>query len=156
MDVHGRGTLTGNLDVDIHSLVIVDDRLHRAEIELNAVPPQGSPGTIDKTLLQWVTREILGLNLAPILPSSIEYSKLGMRLIIDDERLRLRGTHGVDGKTLLTIRLFSRDVPVIREFDRTYQLGPIVDKVRRQLEQYEIQQIRDLWEEMHSPETERR
>ncbi|MFQ5489231.1 MAG: hypothetical protein ACE5GE_00805 [Phycisphaerae bacterium] len=146
----GRGTVTGKLRVRIASLLVVDDVLKRAEIELSAVPPDDGPGTIDKTLLQWAAKEILGLDLSTILPSKVEYARLGARLIVEGEHLRVRGTHGHDGKTLLTVRIFGREVPLVREFDRVYEVGPLVSNIRKRLEAYELSKFRNWWQATHA------
>lgn len=142
----GRGTVTGKLRVRIPSLLIVDDELKRAEIELSAVPPDDAPGTIDKTLLQWAAKETLGLDLTHVLPSKIEYAKLGVRLIIEGEQLRIRGTHGHDGKSLLTVRILGQEVSLVREFDRVYRVGPLVSTIRQKLQAYELSKVRDWWQ----------
>ncbi len=150
----GRGIITGRLRVDIRSLLVVDDRLQRAEVDLMAVPPDDAPGTIDRPLLQWAGQELVGLNLSPVLPERIEYAKLGVRLVIDGEQLRVLGTHGADGRTILTIRVFGREVPLVGELDRTFEVGPLVSRVRERLEQYELERVRQWWEMIHTPPAE--
>jgi len=147
----GRGRISGRLRVEIRGLQIVDDRLVRAEVELTAVPPDGAPGTIDKSLLEWAAREIVGIEVGRILPERIEYAELGVRLVIDGEVLHVRGTHGQDGRTILTMRLFGRQVPLIREFDRAYEIGPLLARIREQIETYNMERFRRWWESVHQP-----
>lgn len=145
----GRGTITGWLGVDIRSLQIVDDRIQHAEIVLSAVPPEDAPGTIDRELLEWASEELIGLDLARILPAKIEYARLGARLIIDGEVLRVRGTHGPQGRTILTVRVFGRDLPVVKEFDRTFAIGPLLSELRARVETYDVDRVRTWWEKTH-------
>ncbi|MHC4611693.1 MAG: hypothetical protein ACYS7M_15240, partial [Planctomycetota bacterium] len=107
----GQGTITGRLLVEIHALQIVDHRLQHAEIDLIAVPPDDAPGTIDRELLDQAARELIGLDLSSVLPERVEYARLGAKLVIDGEVLRVRGTHGTDGRTILTVRALGRDLP---------------------------------------------
>lgn len=145
-----RGTITGRLQVDIRSLVIVDDALQRAEIVLNAVPPEGEPGTIDRQLLQWVADELIDMDLSFVLPEKLEYARLGARVTIEGERLHIGGTHGRDNRTILTARIFGRDIPILRELDRTFEVGPIIAQARQYLKQYEMEEVRRWWEILHT------
>jgi len=147
----GRGIITGRLRVEIHSLQVVDDRLQHAEIDLTAVPPVDAPGTIDRQLVDWVSRELIGIELGRVLPETIEYAQLGAKLVIDGEVLRVRGTHGSDGRTILTIRVFGRDLPLVREFDRTFEITPLLAQLRQQIEAYDVERVREWWEWMHAP-----
>lgn len=146
----GRGTLTGRLRVDIRNLQIVDDRLSRAEVDVVAVPPEGAPGLIDRTLLDWVSRELIGLDISSILPEKIEYAQLGARLVIEGETLRIRGSHGKNGRTILTARVWGRDIAILNEFDDTFEVGPLVARLREALEVYDTEQVREWWEELHT------
>ena len=147
----GRGTLTGKLRVDIRSLLVVDDVLQRAEIDLIAVPPDDAPGTIDRALVRWVSQELIGLDVSAVLPERIEYAKLGVRLVIDGEHLRVYGTHGRGNRTILTVRVLDRDIPLVGQFDRVFEVGPLVSLIRERLEQYELDRVRQWWEMIHAP-----
>ncbi len=147
----GKGTITGNLRVEIRSIVVVDDVLQRAEIECTAIPPKGQAGTIDKALLDLATRKLLGYDMTAVLPEHIEYVKLGALLEIEGNQLRLRGTHGHDGKTLLTIKVLGQQIPVVRESKQTYDIGPVVQMLRDRVEQYELEHVRRMWEGIHTP-----
>lgn len=152
----GRGTVTGRLRVQIHDLRVVDDRLQRAEVDLIAVPPNDSPGTIDRALLEWASQELLGLDVARILPERIEYAKLGVNLVIEGQTLRVYGTHGRKGKTILTVRVLGRDIPLVGQFDRAFEVGPLVSTIRQRIESYELERFRQWWELIHAPPEEPR
>ena len=147
----GQGIITGRLRVDIRALQIVDDRLQHAEIDLIAVPPEDAPGTIDRELLEQVSQELIGIDISRILPERLEYAQLGVRLVIDGEVLRVRGTHGPEGRTILTVRILDRDLPVINEFERTFEIGPLVARIREKLETYDVDRVRQWWEVIHAP-----
>ncbi len=150
-DLLGRGTVTGRLRVDIHDLRVVDDRLQRAEVDLIAVPPDDAPGTIDRSLLEWASQELIGFDVARILPERIEYPRLGVKLVIEGETLRVYGTHGRKGRTILTVRVLGREIPVIGEFNKTFEVGPLVSLIRERIKSYELQRFRDWWELTHVP-----
>ena len=147
----GRGLITGKLRVDIRSLQIVDDTLIGAEVDLIAVPPDDAPGLIDRALLDWAAQEIIGLDVARFLPERVEYAQFGVKLIVDGDVLRVRGTHGSDGRTILTVRVLGREWPVVREFDRAFEIGPLVAQVREQIDSYNMERVRRWWEIIHSP-----
>jgi hypothetical protein len=147
----GRGQLTGKLRVDLRSLLVVDDALQRAEIDLIAVPPDDAPGTIDRELVRWASEELLGFDVSAVVPERTEYARLGVRLVIEGEQLRVFGTHGYEGRTILTVRVLGRELPLVREFDRTFEVGPLVATIRERLEAYELDRVRQWWELTHAP-----
>ncbi|MHC4065805.1 MAG: hypothetical protein ACYSUI_15085 [Planctomycetota bacterium] len=147
----GQGTITGRLLVEIHALQIVDHRLQHAEIDLIAVPPDDAPGTIDRELLDQAARELIGLDLSSVLPERVEYASLGAKLVIDGEVLRVRGTHGTDGRTILTVRALGRDLPIVKELDRTFPIGPLLAQIREKLATYDVEDVREWWEHIHVP-----
>jgi hypothetical protein len=130
---------------------VVDDALQRAEIDLIAVPPDNAPGTIDRELVRWASEELLGFDVSAVVPEKTEYVKLGVRLVIEGEQLRVFGTHGYDGRTILTVRVLGRELPLVREFDRTFEVGPLVATIRERLEAYELDRVRQWWELIHAP-----
>lgn len=157
----GRGTVTGRLRVEIHDLRVVDDQLQRAEVDLIAVPPDDAPGTIDRTLLEWASQELLGFDVARILPERIEYAKLGVKLVIEGETLRVYGSHGHNGQIILTVRVLGREVAVLSEgvlnkLGRTFEVGPLVSMIRERIESYELERFRQWWEHIHAPPEELR
>ncbi|HUU84312.1 MAG TPA: hypothetical protein VM243_12485 [Phycisphaerae bacterium] len=153
----GRGTITGRLQVEIHDLRVVDDQLQRAEVDLIAVPPDDDAGgTIDRSLLEWASQELLGFDVARILPERIEYARLGVKLVIEGETLRVYGTHGRSGRTILTVRVLGREVPLVGQFDRTFEVGPLVSMIRERIESYELERLRQWWETIHAPPEEMR
>lgn len=144
----GRGRVTGSLDAIIHSLVIVDDRIVVAELTLEAVPPKGQPGTIDREVLQAGSQRMLGFDATKILPIAIqevEYARLGVHLKFSQGELRVLGTHGDDGKTILTVTLFGREFGVIKEPGNTYHIGDLIARLREKADQYDVQEWLRAW-----------
>ncbi|MCH7701738.1 MAG: hypothetical protein IID37_08625 [Planctomycetes bacterium] len=145
----GHGTMTGRLQVRINSLIVVDDHIQSADLEVHAVAPPDQPGTIDRDALAAVAKELFGFDLQMVLPKKIEYVELGARLVLERGRLRIHGTHGPDGRTVATIRLFGRDWPVLRAPDRTFEVPDLLALVRDRLEPFDAADLRRWWQEHH-------
>jgi hypothetical protein len=106
--------------------------------------------------LEWASQELIGFDVARILPERIEYAKLGVKLVIEGETLRVYGTHGRKGRTILTVRVLGREIPVIGEFNHTFEVGPLVTLIRERIKSYELQRFRKWWELTHIPPDEPR
>lgn len=144
----GRGVVTGKLRIEIHSLLVVDDRLQQAEATLTAVPPDDGPATFDRDFLKNVSLGLLGVDATRLLPSSVtqvEYTQLGLRLVLNRDELRVLGTHGFDGKTILTVKLFGHELPVIRQPDRVFHVEDPIALLRERLQEYDTEQLREWW-----------
>jgi hypothetical protein len=102
-------------------------------------------------LLDQAARELIGLDLSSVLPERVEYASLGAKLVIDGEVLRVRGTHGTDGRTILTVRALGRDLPIVKELDRTFPIGPLLAQIREKLATYDVEDVREWWEHIHVP-----
>lgn len=144
-DLWGQGRVTGVAEVTIHSLIVLDDRLHVADVEVHVRPPQGEPGLIDRRTLALAAKELLGVDLAVMLPEQVEYAEFGARLKLDGDQLRVLGTHGADGRTLLTIRLFGRDVGLVRQPDRTFTVPDPMAWLRTRAMRYDAEDVRSWW-----------
>lgn len=141
-----QGSVTGTAELDIRSVLIIDDRLRYAEIEVNARPPADGPGFIDRAALAQAGRLWLDVDLSAALPEQIEYTRLGVRLIIDTGELRVLGTHGPDGRTILTIKLLGREWPIIRQPDRTFDVPDVVGFVRAESDDVDSARVRTWWQ----------
>jgi hypothetical protein len=116
----GLGRITGQASLEIHSLLVRDDHLQYADVELRVKPARGDTGAIDRDMLGLLVEKTLGTSLQGLLPNELRYTRLGVRGIIDGDELRLEGTHGSDGRNLLSVRLFGREMAIIRQPDRTF------------------------------------
>ncbi|NOT01692.1 MAG: hypothetical protein HOP29_13805 [Phycisphaerales bacterium] len=144
----GRGKITGTADVTIESMMVVDDRLTLAAVTIAATPPAGAAGTIDRVMLQNASQRLLGFDVTPMLPEStefIEYEKLGVRLDLNGGALRVHGTHGDDGRTILTVNLFGRPLGVIKEPKRSFDVSGYLDAMTRRVGTYDADQLREWW-----------
>jgi len=149
------GVITGRLHVDIDSLVVVDDRIRWADIRLNAVPPEDATGTIDRSLIVYAAETLLDIELdrfQSMLPEKVEYARMGCRLIVDRDQLHVRGTHGRDSRTMLTVRILGREFAVLKEPDDSYKLTNVLSALRAQLSEYDMQRVLKWWEGRGEPQ----
>ncbi len=146
----GRGTITGNLKVTVNSILIEDDVLRWADVDIEVAPPAQSPGTIDRTLIAELARAALGVDLgamADYLPDNVEYARLGCKLLVDGDRLHIKGTHGAAGDTVLTVKVLGRELGVLKAPSRTYPVSSLIDAAREHVADYDVRQyLRNLVE----------
>lgn len=147
----GRGTATGQLAVRINNLDIVDDQLKSGDIELSAVPPKTGAGYIDRKLLLSLAKNAFNVNWPAalpeeLLPARLEYERFGMRLLVRDNILRILGTHGSAGKTILTIKAFGRPIGLVKEQAGTIDLGPYISKLLDRIRRTDPAGVRRWWE----------
>jgi hypothetical protein len=133
----GWGTMTGRLDVTISDLTIENNHLESLDAALIVADAIDSPNWIERRLLQEAVSRALRLNLPPavaeqLLPERIEYTRLGVKLEVRDEILHVFGTHGEHEKTILTVRLLDRDLPLLFEPQRSFDLHHWLDRLRAQ------------------------
>ncbi len=134
----GTGTMTGELAVRINALRVVQDAIEWADIEIDAMPPRGEIGTIDRELLLTGVRGVLGEEWVArlpvqVLPDRIEYARCGLRLNVRDNRLRILGTHGPARDHILTLRVLGQELPVVRSLRREIDLTPTLRNWRDEI-----------------------
>jgi hypothetical protein len=126
----GWGAMSGRLNITISDLTIENNRLKSLDAALVVADVADPPNWIEGRLLREIISRTLKVDLPPILPERIEYTKLGLRLEVRDEVLWVFGTHGEREKTILTVRLFGRDTPLLFEPPRSFDLRAQFDKLR--------------------------
>ncbi|MFH1418764.1 MAG: hypothetical protein ABII12_10840 [Planctomycetota bacterium] len=151
LGLFGRGSATGSMVIRVNNLDIVDDNMKSADIEITVLPPEGEAGTIDRTLLLTAAERATGFTWPEavpqdILPEHVEYAEFGVRLLVRDNRLRILGTHGKDGDTILTIRLWGKPFPILHERPDTIDLQPHIHGLVARARSYDPAEVRDWWE----------
>ncbi len=144
----GGGLVTGTMSVTIDSLLIVDGQLSLANITLRATPPEGRAGTIDRSVLREASLQLLGFDATTLLPpgvGEIEYTQLGVRLVLNRGELRVFGTHGDDGRTILTVKLFGREFGVVKEPRKTFAVDELLAAVQQRVGDYDAAALREWW-----------
>lgn len=154
----GHGSAQGQLAVRVNNLDVVGETIKSADVVITAVPPENKPGTIDRTLLVGVAEKVLNFSWPQslpkgILPKQVEYTKFGLRLHVQDNRLRILGNHGTDNDTILTVkapaglrRLLGDSIGLVKEPSGTIDLGPHLANLLRQIRTYDPDHVRQWWE----------
>lgn len=129
----GEGEVTGVAELDVKALVIGKTGIERADVRIEAFARDGEPATISREFLQSVAQRALGLRLDTLLPSELPYRRIGARLLVKDNVLTVRGTHGTTGDALVTVEYFNRPIELLRAPARTYDLSGRIDEARAEL-----------------------
>jgi hypothetical protein len=142
----GLGGVTGSLRIEVSRLVIAHNRIESGEFLITAEPPNDGPGWISRGLLLNVIEQFAGLKLPEFMPERMEYTQLGARVVVDGETFRILGTHGARNTTILTVRILGREVGLLYQPARTFDLAPVLEWIRSQAKQIKPQELRNWWE----------
>ncbi len=146
----GLGQMSGTASLKLTDLTIDHNRLGSLDATIQ-VEDNGEPKWIEGKLLTRAVGSVLKVKLPPILPERIEYSQLGCRLEVRDESLHVFGTHGEREQTILTVRLLDRDVPLLFEPERAFDLTGWLDQLRTQATAYLQSHLQALHRPQSSP-----
>lgn len=129
-------SIHGQVSVAIKSLVIKENELVSGEIDVNAKPPPGRPGTITKSVLLDLMERYLGFTISEMvvgmLPDSVEFVRARAKLLIEHHKLQILPVLNSGDDALLTIRIGGQELPLIRNIDQTYDLTPLIERARKQ------------------------
>jgi hypothetical protein len=132
----GRGGLHGELSVRINSLIIEKNEIVNANVDVTARPPRGGKATADKAFVALLMEKLLGKTIPEaalrVLPDQMEYTHLGAKVLVDPKRVRVLGTQGPTGRSLLTISVLGHDVPAL-PLDVSMDIAPFKEKLLPQL-----------------------
>ena len=154
----GQGSAKGQLEVRVNNLDIMGETIKSADIVITAAPPEDGPGTIDRALLVGVAEKVLNFSWPQalpqgILPKQVEYVQFGVRLHVQDNRLRILGTHGAGNDTILTVkmpsgfkRLFGDSFALVKEPSGTIELGGYLTDLFQRIRTYDPTRVRQWWE----------
>lgn len=112
--VFGQGLIGGVLEIEISDLLVRDNRLIALDAVVRVRGDDEHPAFVERRLLNTLAQRFLKFTLPGFLPARVPYQELGVRVEVRDEVLRLMGTHGPDGNTILTVSLFGADMGLIR------------------------------------------
>lgn len=142
------GAVVGQGEAVLHHLTVREGRLDRADVTVEVRPPAGRAGTISRDALLAAVRRFGGLDLGMIeeyLPAEVEYVQFGVRLVLEGGRVRVLGTHGADGGTILTASIGGRAVPLLRAPARMWDIRPLLAALRRHWEGVTLPPSRIRW-----------
>jgi hypothetical protein len=144
----GEGIVTGSVAIDLPSVEIEDDALRHAELTIVAEPPSDGPGLLAGDIVARAAKQWFNVDLGGVFPDVIEYTQLGVRFLVQDGRLHVFGTHGPDGRTILSIKLFGRPLGVLRQPERTFPVPDVLGGLRRRADQVAPDEVRAWWEHL--------
>lgn len=128
----GLGKIGGTARLEIQDLNIESNRLRSLKATIIADESEDADRWVEGELLRALVSKALKVELPPMLPERIEYTKLGVRIEVRDEVLYVFGTHGVRDGTIMTARMFGRDLPLIPEPRDSINLKPQLDQLREE------------------------
>lgn len=129
----GWGEMTGDLALQIEDLTVENNRIRSLDATIRIQDSVDRPNHIEGRLIREVVNRLLKLSLPPVLPENIEYTRFGLRLEVRDEELRIFGSHGPGEKTVLTVRLFGQDFPLVSEPEHSIDMTPLLDPLRERM-----------------------
>ena len=134
---------------------MVGETIRAADIEVSVAPPANQKGLIDRALLLDAAERGLGFQWPAalpkrLLPEKIEYVDIGARLLIRDNKLRVLGTHGSDGRAIITIRdpVFGRPLTIFSEPGHVYDLTPYINQVLTTIQSYQPDEVKQWLEDV--------
>ncbi len=128
----GWGNMAGRARLVIDDLTITDNQLARLDATITVSPTDGG-NWIERQLVSHILEQAFGIVLPEFLPERFEYVQLGLHIEVRDEMLYLFGTHGPDERTILTVSVAGRDLPVINEPEEPIDLHPWCSRLRERL-----------------------
>jgi hypothetical protein len=155
----GKGVITGTLDVKVNSILVIDDQVEWADVDLQVLPPEGEVGTIDRGIIREAAERVLGVDLGRLgglLPEKVEYVRLGAKLLIDGDRLRVEGTHGADRDTILTVKVLGKEWGILKQPDRVFPVADLVEAIRRRAAGYDPDDLLEWWKKKQGRDEEGR
>lgn len=141
----GVGKITGTLRVQIHSLLIVDDILQYADVELRAEPSPDHPGLIHRSIIAAAAKRYLSVDPSMLLPEHVEYARLGVRLRYERGELAVLGTHGDGNRTMLTVRIFGREVGLLHQPAQSFAVADPLPAIKQALSSVDRNKLRQWW-----------
>ncbi|MBK8914637.1 MAG: hypothetical protein IPM64_08585 [Phycisphaerales bacterium] len=153
----GLGRASGRLNLTISDLRIEDNRVVAMDAELRVDESAVEERWVDGELLTTVAQRVLEGGLPGWLAlgpgTKVAYKRLGARLEIRDEVLRVYGTHGPRSRGLLSVDFLGREVVVASEPENPIDLRPALDEVRRRLAEQFLPSWRARLEAPRAPVT---
>jgi hypothetical protein len=141
----GLGEITGRLRAEVTSLNVVGNEITGGELVVEVTPPADRPGLIDGEVLRGAVSRSLGVQLPNVLPEKVEYTKFGFRCRLDGAQLYLHGLYGSDKRSILVVRVFGQELPILRQPDEPFDVSTWTAKVRERLDAFRAPAIPPLW-----------
>jgi hypothetical protein len=132
----GWGTVSGRTQIEIEDLLIRNNRVDVLVARCSVAADDPSEQWIDSSVLRALVDSVLPISLPEWvpLPRRVGYEQFSFRIEIRDEQLYLLGGHGPRERTILTVRLLGRVLPLINQPDTPINLSPFLDSMRKELQ----------------------
>ena len=131
----GKTGLQGRLRARINALIVENNQIVSGDVELSGEPANGKPGTIDRALLLEAFERMFGLSLPKqLLPERVEYSQMGVRILISRQEIRVLSGQGPAGPAVITTRVFGQDLPLGAGLDLHLPTEEVLGKTRKHLD----------------------
>ncbi len=131
----GKTGLEGRLRARINSLVIENDQIASGDIELSGEPLAGRAGTIEKALLMEAFEKLFGLWLpSQLLPERVQYTQMGVRILIDHREVRVLSGLGPVGPAVVTTQILGQDLPLGGQLDVHLTVDQLLSQAKGQLD----------------------
>ncbi len=131
----GKTGLEGRLRARINSLVIESDQIASGDIELSGEPPVGKAGSIERALLVDAFEKVFGLALpSQLLPSRVQYTQMGVRIVIDHQDVRVLSGMGPAGPAVITTQILGQDLPLGAQLDLHLTIDQLLDQAKGQFD----------------------
>lgn len=120
------GAATGQLTARINRLLIENDRIVAADVDVSAQPPAGAAGTIDRAvLLELLDRYVSFRPPTAMLPERVEYTQLGFKLLIEGDEAIISAVPGPAGPAIITVKALGRELPLLGTLHRKIKLDEL-------------------------------
>ncbi len=132
----GPGKISGTLRLKVNGLHIVGEDVVSADIDVEVVPPEDQPGTIDTDLIIAASEKVMGIELSSLISATLKrldkvtYTRFALKLLVDEGQLRILGTHGAGRRSILTVQVFGTELAILTQPRRPIELAPILTKLR--------------------------
>jgi hypothetical protein len=119
------GEITGQMNLRLQKVKVVDNRLEGFAAEARLVPPAAQVGTIDRSIVQAAAERFLHISLPPILPEKILYANLAAAFDTRDNDLYIHGLTGPDGEFVLVGETGSMQMALVPAPSQPIGLGDL-------------------------------
>jgi hypothetical protein len=141
----GYGEIHGELSIRLNALRILDGQIATLDADLDATPPKGRLGTIDRKLLLETFKELVGLSVPEqLLPERIEYARMGAKVLVSDGRLRLLGLVGPNRQAMILLRLLGQEIPVPAPTE-TFSVQSLIDRMQASARNVDLDTLKRWW-----------
>ncbi len=129
-----RDGIDGELLLTIRNVKLDADGVAGGDVLVEAAPRPGQVGYVNRDFVAEFLDRYLGASLPRVLtmmlPEEIEYEKIGARLWLGRDAVRVFAAPGPAGRALVTLRFQDRQVPLLGNLDVTLPMAPWIERIQ--------------------------